>query len=362
MDIQQFFSRQLLVLLFVCGGVSASGQSPTPMNVVEDLSLRLYRLDSSELSFSANLDQEDVLGFYITRSDRFDLLSICNTDSFTIWRQGQMIQDLTVCYQVSSELISTKSDTDTVYFTILSSGYFEGLDIKLLAERVDGMQLQNIISLKHSSASKEWSILMLFVLGLFAVFIRNQNANLFSYLFRINARPARDMELEVELDLNLLLSICFVSLMSVVNIQFMHLLTSESSVVSTLSLLADTVRLTLLVALLLLLRFFLISVVSGLNMLAAVKGAQFMEFIKFFSIGGVLLWVTLQARYWLSYGYEFRSFWLSDNFYLIIYSLFILYFYIGLVQRSSLKKLHIISYLCTTELIGIFLLALIIYK
>lgn len=364
MGIQQFFRQGLFLfsLYFLLVGQVALGQSADAMSVVEDLSLRLYKLDASQLSFSANLDQEKALGFYLTPADRFELLRICNSDRFSIWKDGQMIRDLSTCFSLSAADLGRSELIDTVYFAMLSEGYFQDLEINLLASNVQEMQLQNVASIRTSPLYKEWSIFMLFIIGGFAAILRVQNVSLFDSLFRVSLGGTRDAEMEAELNVDMLVSVLFVALLTTFNIQLLRLTTSYAEAVTTAGLLYDTFLLTLMGAAFLLLKFFLIAMLAGMNALSAIRGIQFVDFLKFFSVGGVVFFVLLQMWYWYGYSFKIASFWAFDNFYLILYSLFILYFYIKLVQVSAFKKLHIISYLCTTEFIGVFLLALIIYK
>jgi hypothetical protein len=332
------------------------------MSVVEDLSLRVYRLNKNEVTFSANFNQENVLGFYVTRQDEFDLLKICSTDSFTLWRQGQMLSDLSLCYEISFSEYNALSSSDTVYFAMLSEGYFQGLDIKLYAESTSSVEILNPVGPRVLEQERDWSIIMLFLLGVFAAIIRYQNPALFAFLFSLQGKKRRGTEIDVELNLDLFIAILFVSSINIFNLKLLGQVSSVSDLLTTSDLLISSLSFTFLLCFALVSKYFVISLLAEINTLSRLKGIQFVDFLKFFSIGGLLVGVVLQALFWGGYLTDFQTFWVFRNIYLIIYAVFILYFYVRLARETSYKKLHIISYLCTTEFVGVFLLALIIYK
>lgn len=332
------------------------------MILVEDLSLRLYKLDNKDLTFSADLSKEDALGFYLTSTDRFDVLQMCSVNSFTVWQDGKMIHDQSVCLDLSNQEIVLNSLVDTTYFALVTNGSFQGLEVNLFADRAELMRLENLPIDRAERQINEWTVVVLFIIGVLAVAIRHQNHALFSFLSTVRIGRIRNEEIDVEFNLDILISIVFVSLVSSYNYQMLSQMSSNGEIVSYWMLVFETLKLTFFLSLVLVTKYILISALARINALSIIIGTQFIDFIKFFSISGLVFFVILQLRFWLGYYADIQSFWVFENYYLLVYALFIFYFFFKLTQVTQYKKLHIISYLCTTEFVGVFLLALIIYK
>ena len=361
MGIRQFSNFFIITFLAIGTAKFAKAQS-NGLSTVENLNLRLYEYADDNLSFSSNINEASVLGFYLTTLDEFEYLSICNSDSFSIWKSGQMIKDYNLCWEQVRSSIMQQDQEDTVYLTLMSKGNFSNLSINLLAENISTITVDNLPEARKIHYFQEWAIFMLSLIGLFTALIRITNPSLFVYLTKVRWVTTREDEIEFEFNIDMILAIIFVSLITVFNYQLIIHWNSDQEILSTGFLLLESIWYVILLALFFLAKYFFIYLMAKINALAAIVGTQFIEFIKFFSVAGLLFVLLMQAWYWLGYYTDFKSGWIIENFYLLVYSLFIGYFFLKLAQQTHYKKLHIISYLCTTEFIGVFLLALIIYK
>jgi hypothetical protein len=341
--------------------MGASAQSDS-LVVVEDLSLRLLQLDKSdELVLNTDISESGVLGFYVEMAEPFDQLKLCGSVPFSVWLDGRLIVSQSKCVAFEKASLFAE-EKNAIFFTIVSDKQFSNLQAMLLSFRSYDFELTNLPTERKTHDFQEWLIIALLIISLGAGIIKLLSPALFKLLFTVNLGASRKDGLIGEFSLETLLGTVFVSLMVAFVYAGASLMEDDTEAISNWLIFANWLKIAFYVLVGMLIKYVLLSVIAWLNDIPGVVNLQFHDFLKFFSVSSLLLMIILGLYYWLGYYGEFHVLKIVTNVWVVVYLIFMIYLFIKLDSWTHCKKLHIISYLCTTEFIGAFLIALIIYK
>ena len=331
--------------------------------IVEDLSLRFLQLDrADELVLTTDIKASSTIGFYVSANESFDKITICDSVPFSVWIEGLLVQQNSQCFERSRQQLFENRRAETLFITLVSSSNFNSLKADLLASDSRFMELRNLPTDREIHHFQEWLIISLLILGFSAGLIRIFMPSLFQLLFGFGSSPSRQNEFAVEFSFESLVGSLFVSLLVGFIYQSAGLMENDSEIISNKLLYLDWLEASALVFVGLMLKYLLLSLVAWLNAISGVVNLQYHDFIKFFSLTSLSLLIVVGSYYWIAYYGEFHIQSFVTNSLIIVYMVYMIYLFQRLLVWTHCKKLHIISYLCTTEFIGAFLIALIIYK
>jgi hypothetical protein len=361
--IRQHFKNIALGLVLVVASTNYLLAQQQYQGVSEDLSLRLLELnEGKELVFSTDITSSSTIGFFLAKAESFEKLSLQDSIPFSVWVDGKMVQSETKDFEAEKSRLFQDADSDTLFLVLISSSQFQNLDASLLLLKDSGIALKNLPTERHIHYFQDWMIIGLLVIGLGAILMKTFFPSLFRLLFRINLLTRRGDEESGEINIETLVAALIMSMMVAYVYLLSELMSDDSEILSNWLLIVQWIEATLVILLTLMIKYVLLRVVAWLNGVRKIVNIQFNDFIKFFTIAALLLLVIECLQYWIGYYGAFNIKSLVTNTWMIIYLVFGIYFFQKLSMLTSFKKLHIISYLCTTEFIGAFLIALIIYK
>ncbi len=113
---------------------------------------------------------------------------------------------------------------------------------------------------------------------------------------------------------------------------------------------------------LLLIKYIIVNVFGHLHQLKPLSHYQFSVFVNFISGACLLFLIYVNGHLWFLFyePYVLTKFW--NYYFLGVIILFCFYFFIYMTLQKEVRKFHIILYLCSTEILGIFYIALILIK
>lgn len=354
------FTFLVALLITISNALSQSNDS---LNVVENLTLRFLRLgQTGELVLNTEITQSNAIGCYISEKEDFDRLFISDNTNFSIWIDGQLIQSNEKTFNITKESLFEGARNDTKFISVVSTNPFSNLTAYLLAADSKKIGLINLPISKKEHYFQDWLIISVLILLASVGTMRIWMPSMFRFLFTMDSLATREENVASEFNFESLLSTLFVSLAIGFLFNTATLMDSDKEIISNAYLYLDWFKSSFVIFFALLAKYILLTIVAWLNAISKVVNIQYHTFLKAYVIGALVLILISLAHYWTSYYSGFHIFgWVSRSLF-VIYFIYLIYLFQKLLASTHCKKLHIISYLCTTEFIGAFLIALIIYK
>lgn len=338
------FAIWLLLLAF-----KASSQQDT-INT-QHLSSAWIRYENNELIQSFSDERFSSGGFFLISEDLNDqLLRVCGQE-FDVWVNSRLVESVgTDCRYYETDQLVRLFKSDTLYFTVASEN-FRNIQVDLLkVEKAVEARYQLPVSRQARVQVQVWLLFLVFLLLFMALFKVVDEATI-GYLFSL-----RFFQGKLETDIS--------SVLSLSNIFLMILLALLVGFQQVTSQTTDDLQKTLLnffgvsgiVWLFLLAKVFLIRIIGRLFRFYRLEGAQIREYLFFTCT--LMLGVTLVdcAAFWF-FNIEI-NFWLMGPAGSVVISvLFLVWVFSRFPKSLTNRKLHIISYLCSTEFLPTFVLA-----
>jgi hypothetical protein len=359
LDIQQGF-RFFISIQCLIFGFATFGQ----MQKQENLFYRFLKIDSeNNPSLALELNSEKTVGFYITANDLYDILVINSESNFSVWIFGKLIINKTTRISFSKQTLEQYMDSGEVYVSVYAPKNLEGFSAVLttysdsiLISQPDQSRIftSNIVSINV--------VLLLWVLTILG-FVRKFSSFELSGSFsigRYRMRPSKNTGTSILSDL-----ITFETFAIATILGFIYLLFKQFHELYYLPfqrIFYLWIYYSFFVFLTLALKYLILWVSAVLFNIRQIVKTQFGDFIRFFFVISLIAFLFYQILYWLGYG-MLKSLPVGWEYYfLVMYMSFLFYYFFKMVSISSFRKLHIITYLCTTELIGAYLLSLILFR
>jgi hypothetical protein len=349
----------LLFVFYIASCLSVSADS---LSLGEDLKLRLVSVEKeNEVAFITDYSSSSTIGIYLYRSESFDFFRFCDDNEFSVWSNGGLLQGDGNCFQISYESLFDEGVMDTLFLSFYSKSRFLAPTTGLYSKAKNDVNLKYEVKSRLKQTAQGWlqtSIIILICLfALMKLLLPAQ----FAYFLTVGGLSERSEGRIAEVNLDSFLSIIFLSFLVSFNYLFVKLFQGQYSGETTLSLHWTWLKLGWVVFLAIVLKYLVIMALARLNAFKKIGVDQVLEFVRFMSLASLVLMIGLQLVYWLRFysTLEFGNF--VGYFYLIVYILHLVYLFVKISSATRAKKLHIISYLCTTEFIGAFLIALIIH-
>lgn len=319
--------------------------------MVQDLSSAWIRYDDNALVQAFSDDGITVGGFFLL-SDQVDkqLLSVCG-DEIDIWVNSRlMVSKMDSCQVYNLENLKEDFKNDTLYFT-LSSENFSSISAALL-QLEDSVEARYQLPAKKVARMQENIWLFFFVaLLLFGVVLKSLHEPTYRQLISVGFWRGK---LEADSTATLSISHVLLILLAALLIGFQQVSSVYREDLSqSFSLFLRSFG---FVIAFMVLKIAVIRMISRLFRFYRFDGAQIREYLFFLNSLLLLMLVIEWCAFWF-FDYNFLSPFFGSVFCIIISLLFLIWLFIKFPRALSNRNLHIISYLCTTEILPTFVLA-----
>lgn len=359
LDIQRGF-RFFITIQCLLLGFAAMGQ----IQKQENLLYRFLKIDNeNNPSLALDLSSEKTVGFFISADDQYDSLVMYSETSFSVWIFGKLMIDKTDSLSFSKEFLDQYLDSGQVYVSIYAPKKLEGFSAFLISYNDSILTTQpdqsRVISTNIVSVNVILLLLVLTIVGFVRKFSSFELSGGFT-IGRYRSRPGKSTGTSLLSDL-----ITFETFSIACILGFIYLLFTQFHELYYLPfqrIFYLWSAYSMYVFLILAVKYLILWISAGLFNIRQIVKTQFGDFIRFFFVISLLAFLSYQILYWLGFG-MLRSLptgW--EYYFLIMYISFLFYYFFKMVSISSFRKLHIITYLCTTELIGAYLLSLILFR
>ncbi len=289
----------------------------------------------------------NVGGFFLLTADlEQGALRFCGND-YAIWLEGRLVGSFDSCHFLQSEDFGF-STSDTLFIVVLGQE-LEEMSVELLAFEPEGNSVFGRLSERLGSGYYSvWTIAtILLIAGL--VFLRRSNTRRYYDLINLRfLRWSTALEGSDVLSFNLLLATITGFLIAFGRSYF-----KGDNPVNTEAVLGHMLG----IYFILFLKFVIVVLVSRLFKFQKISTLQFSSFLQF----SILILI-------LTYGFEWVFVWHLGGLVMgstaftylmvIMANIFLIYVYGQLASKFSARKLHLISYLCATEILPTFILAI----
>lgn len=317
----------------------------------QNLSSAWIRYEENELIQSFSDEKISSGGFFLVVEDLSDqLLRVCG-EEFDLWINSRLIESRgSECQYYETGELTQLFKSDTLYFTI-SSDNFKKVQVDLLkVEKAVEARYQLPSSRQSAVDNQVWLlflVLILFFITLFKILDEGTLGN----LIRL-----RIFQGKLEADSTSLLSLSNVLLMVLVALligfqQATSMIgnTFQGVVMNFLSVVG-------LVLIFLLGKILLLRIVARLFRFYRLEGAQIREYLLFTATILFLFLLIEWIAYWF-FNSSIHFLLLGPSGSVLISILFLIWVFSRFPRALTNRKLHIISYLCTTEILPTFVLA-----
>jgi len=331
-----------LILCLIVGLNSSFAQVDTV--VIREYSNAWLSLDRSNRVFqSFDGDDINVGGFYLPREEIQDnLLKVCGGE-FHLWSGGALVkQQEGGCSYFGIDQLNFPDDREAIFISF-SSSEMDGISVELIALTASTRKVNPILD-KDQGVGQVWIWLLLIFLGLMAL-AKATNQDLLKEIFQLrNFNSNQKLELENPLGrISTILLILIISVVISANGAFRQQFNEPFILV-------------FFIVGFLFCKAVLIFLLSRSFNFGKVASLQFRSYVELQSAVLTVLFLFYSTLVWSLTSVSWMSSW-------IIYSVFasgVIHFawlFFFLQNRLGLRKLHLISYLCASEIFPTFILA-----
>jgi len=323
---------------------------------------KILKIDyNGDIELSLNPDGQKLLGCFVSRDTSLLSLVLSNDNPFTVWIDGKLYKaDEDYHDLLISDIFSNNASEDTVFVSFYDEKGFTDFRYEFVYRQISQETSDTNVQLRQATFNKNVLIvLFLFFLLLLAIFRFSSGDTIVSYFQKVFLRNIRVSIFENDSNTTYLEIVLasFLTGMAVWHIEN----SGENYFVDYFRLqLLDYLKYSGITLLFLIAKYLLLRLVSFLNGLTGVHLIQFVDFLKFLIVISIILNLLFFTIYWSGY---YPVAYISNTweyFYPVMYILFTLYYFFKLSSAVTGKKLLIISYLCTTEILGAYLVASIL--
>ncbi len=330
------------------------------VEVAEDLTLRMIDIsNSTELKAVVEFSEADLVGFFISKSENFDQLQVCTDSEFRVWVQNRLQFADTKCWEINQDRLFSLSSSDSVYIVLQTDEDFESLNAHTFRQKTQRPELSSVILPKLNQSSGSFIIIIFLASMLIFGTIRNSFPNVYQDIFTINPFGRISGSRQDGVDFGIILLSFFISLLCAFAYWYLRDFSSNYYLDSFTGNLGRILFYTGIVMISLLIKYYFVSLVSRLTGFKGIAYSQMYDFLRFFALLSLLFAFLIFGKFWFSQSPKDLSGWFWSYYFVTGYLLFVVYYFYKIGVQMHHRKLHIISYLCTTEILGAVLIALI---
>lgn len=336
--------------------------------VVEDLSLKWMKIESDG-SINQNLDEgrEDNSGFFIFNDGRAQLLKICGKQEIYIWVDGRLYsQAPSPCEAMELQDLFAFAGKDTLFVSVsaFDQGNFEAT---LMAVESPLMLTQENLKRAQDRSTHNFVIIFMLLMILHFVMLRSNAILLLTRLrnyFRASVynEAASSTSFFSQEGVVALVTAGILVAFDVTYLSIFGVEIIPSAFTSFWGVSLAWFNVFLVFVALVVLKYLGLYLFSTLFSFSNLRNIQHLAYLDFLVMISGFLSILFLTQYWLDF-YPSRV--ISDGwrYYFPIFVLvFGLILFVKLTGFGLSKKLHIISYLCTTELIPAYYVAYLFLK
>ncbi len=341
--------RKFICALFLILPWALSAQQDTIL--VQELSSAWIRYEDNVLVQAFSDDDITVGGFFLlSESVDEQLLSVCG-DQVDIWVNSRLLMSrLDSCQVYNLKELKALHQSDTLYFT-LSSEDFSSIQATLL-QLEESVEARYQLPVKKESRLQDGIWLLFFVtLLIFGAVLKSMHEPTFRHLITVSFWKGK---LEADASATLSLSNVLLIILAALLIGFQQVSGLYSEDIS--QTIAMFMQSTGFVLLFMFLKIIVIRAIARLFRFYRFDGAQIREYLFFLNSFLLLLLFVEWCAFWF-FDYHFQSPLFGSVFCIVISLIFLIWLFIRFPRALSNRNLHIISYLCTTEILPTFVLA-----
>lgn len=351
--------RLLLLILLAALHLDVSGQedkfpagSPKLLNVESRNDIRL----------TLSPQEHNLLGLFVGYDTTIAGINVSSRNEFSVWVDGKLFAPEKNKHQLSiDELLGSYRGRDTVFVVFYARSNFKNFQCAYIESSGTEEEIQvNPIKLRSAMDSRHtFAIFFLFFLLIVAFFRYLSSYGFFSYFNKVFFRSLRVSTFD-ENSQTILFETIITSLLT--GMAMWHIFDGKSVYLPNFFIeqSGNMLKYSGFAALFLTGKYLVLRLSAYLNGLRSLYMVQFTDFLKFLLMCGIILNTIFFSLYWLD---SSPANYLSDNwvyFYPTAYLLFISYYFFKLSASVPGKKLLIISYLCSTEIVGAYIVASIL--
>lgn len=326
----------------------------TKVMVGTDRNGELYPVTSLE-----NLEQG---GFFINELPD-GIMRICPSEEVFIWANGKLVDVISDCGFYEPSVFFEKIISDTVYISFSSENSLADLRCDLVVfEELQIIKDQIFLSRNTRNSFKEFTIISLLVLLIVVGIVISAFPSRISYLaeksLTLKASAYEFVNTGFFTGASMYMLVFYSLALSFVGLYLDTILSFGLFGISNalVDFLINWMKIATAIFSLFILKWMVVSVVSGLFRFRDLKNYQLFDFLNFNIV------VLIPALLYLVLDFvvnDFSKSWISPSFMMlfpIMLILFVIWFTLKFVNNSPRKKLSIISYLCATEIIPFIIL------
>jgi hypothetical protein len=353
-------NRHLTYLFFIAvvlSSISLHGQTRVDANSPKLLTIG----DENDIELTLDPNQHRLLGIFLGRDSLISSLEVSDSRPFSVWVDGRLYEDDSTYHSLSLTEISDFSDkADTAFVSFYSTTRFQNFESRYVYRSTDNQLADSSIQFKKEVKNRRlFTYFFIFFLLLIGFFRYTSPSGFFLYFSKVFFRSIRVSTFDEDDSITVfeaLIASCLVAL------AIWHILDGETPYLPGYerTQFFRFLFYTGMVSLFFIGKFLLLRFIAYLNGLGTIYRVQFVDFLKFILVSSIFLNVVFFALYWLDSTPEE---YLSNSWrylYPLLYLFFIGYYFFKLSAAVPGKKLLIISYLCTTEIVGAYIISSIL--
>lgn len=329
----------------------------------EDLTLRFLTTDSDgAIHIATNYKDYSTIGIFLTENEKFDELEICNDDQFNIWMNNRLRFDNKSCFRISKDSLFLLAGKDSLFLVLNTKGDFRSVIAKAKSENFTLSAFDNLITPKWQAAEGDLMILMLLTNIILFGILRRGYPRLYKELFNGPYLGIQTQFRQTQIEPLKIFLTLFVSVLAGSCIWYVRDYSSPTHVFDFYPDLFAWFRYILLVVIFVGLKYVFIQIVSGLNSFKILPEFQIYDFLRISALFMLVLFVFINVEYWVGHAIIEERGLAWGHYFTVANTVFLLYFFYQSAFSLKYSKLHIFSYLCTTEILGAVLIAIIFTK
>lgn len=345
----------LLVLLFAHFSQRAQGKidpdSPKLLTVKE----------GNDIELTLDPNHQGLLGIFLGQDSLIKSLEVRDVIPFSVWVDGRLYADDSTYHNLNLKSIADfTTGKDTAFVSFYSSSSFRNFESRYVYN-VEESQLTNtsVQFRKETKNRRLFTYFFIVFLLLVGLFRYTSPSGFFLYFSKVFFRSIRVSTFDEE-DSITIFEAAIASFL--VALALWHMLDGETPYLPGYER-TQVLRFLYyggMVSLFFMAKFLLLRFIAYLNGLGTIYKVQFVDFLKYILVTSIFLNVIFFTLYWLDPSPEeyMSSTW--RYLYPALYVFFVAYYFFKLSAAVPGKKLLIISYLCTTEIVGAYIISSIL--
>ncbi len=337
--------RSLLLLFLIILVIPCQAQQDSL--VIKDFTGTWIQQDQDGRSFHSFEDQDiNAGGIFLYRQEALDLLVKACGENFTLWVNGQMLaSELSECQHYTYEDLAPAPTTDTL-FLLFSTQNMELLKVELISVQEKNVRLYEDPRARQAGDYYQYWFAGFFTLTALLALLKSQNDRKYHALLSVGFNQKAETPDSAVTSSDITIMVILSALTA----------TNKTSFGSGPPEIFDFLMITLPIFLIFCIKVILVVIAARLFALQKTVSYQLNSFFLILSRIAIAIFLIQTVAILIDLSW-FRSITVFEYSVTIGSSLFTVWLFFSLYNKVPVKKLHLISYLCATEILPTFILA-----